>query len=164
MTRYITFRMVLMGLGLLVFWLAPGLPALAQNADTCKDPGWTAIDGSRIDLSGRWTGNQNRLCSHSASWQFPGFSVTITKENGVYYAQIGNEDKTEIEVSGSNFIWGRDVRKGAGAESPGIYTQTWRGKIETNGSGSIRIYGTWTGAWKSKKYDGYNLDFLLVKN
>ncbi len=164
MRKSIVLRMTfaLVSVGLMMFSLVPNLPTNAQDKDTCEDLGWTPIDASQVDLKGNWTGTQNRNCKESASWQY-GFTLSIEKVRGTYYGKIGKEDETAIEIDGSKFTWTRNLTKGAGEEKPGVYSQTWRGTIEKNANGRIRIYGTWTGAYQSQKQDGYNLDFMLIR-
>ena len=167
MNKFIVLRMAftLVSVGLMVFTLVPNLPTNAQDKDTCKDLGWTAIDASEVDLSGIWTGFQNRNCKESAKWQYGGFGIKITKErNGNYKGQIGNENKADIDIEGSEFVWIRDLRGGAGYDTETkLHNQTWKGKIEKNKAGRIRIYGTWTGAFKGLKCDDCNLDFMMLK-
>ncbi len=126
-----------------------------------KDLGSTPIDGSTIPMDD-WTGTQNSNGKESADWQYQ-FTFKLTKKGSAYYGQIFNEEPTEIEIEGSKFVWTRDVRKSVGEEKPGVYTQTWRGTIERNNNGRIRIYGTWSGAYASRKAEGRNLDFMLIK-
>ena len=155
---------VLVSVGLMIFSLVPNLPTHAQNKDTCKDLGWTPINESQVGLMGKWIGNQNRNCKPPASsWQYPGFPITVTKEGGAYYGQVGNEDKTEIDIQGSKFVWVRDVRKSAGPDNNKVHNQTWTGTLERNNDGGIRIYGTWTGAYNYLKQEDRNLDFLMIK-
>ena len=164
MNKSVVFRMAfaLVSIGLMVFVQGMNLPAIAQDKDSCSDSGWTPID-AEIDLKGVWTGAQNRNCKESAAWQYAGFKVTISEEGGILYGKVGSEEKSKIEINGSKFVWTRDLRKGAGEEKPGLYSQTWRGSIQRNKEGSIRIYGAWSGAYQSRKKDDYNLDFMLVK-
>lgn len=156
----VTFALV--SVGLMMFSLVPNFPTNAQDKETCKDSGWTPIDGSRINLTGTWTGTQNRNCKESASWQYS-FTVTVTKEDGVYYGRVfDSEDKTEIVITGSKFKFTRDVRKSSGPDDYKNPYQYWEGTIEMNKDGTIRIYGTWSGAYSYKKGEN-NLDFMMIK-
>jgi hypothetical protein len=165
MTRFIVSRiaLTLMSVGLIVFSLAPNLPTNAQDKNTCKDLGWTEIDGTQIDLSGEWSAHQNRNCKESADWQF-NFSVTITKEdNGDYKGTVSDRTPLEVHLQGSGIVFVRDLRNGAGEDENKQNLQTWKGKIERNKDGRIRIYGMWSGAFASRKKEGYNMDFMMMK-
>lgn len=155
-----TFALVIVGL--MIFSPVPNFPTCAQEKDACKDSGWTPIDGSRVDLTGTWTGTQNRNCKESASWQYS-FTVTVTKEGGGYQGQVfSSEDKGDITISGSKFTFTRDVSKSAGPDDNKNKYQTWTGTIETK-DGRVRIYGTWSGAYSYKKGKDNNLDFMMIK-
>src|SRR3954468_20839769 len=98
-------------LGFAFFSLIPDLPINAQDKDTCRDPGWTPIDASEIDLNGTWAGHQNRNCKESAQWQY-NFSVRIDQDrNGDYIAGVINIDKRpmEVDISGSGIVFVRDL-------------------------------------------------------
>lgn len=151
--------------GLMVFSLATNLRTNAQDKDTCKDLGWTAVDASEVDLSGEWTGHQNRNCRESAAWQY-NFSVTITKNDstGVYEGTVSDGTPMTVNVKGNRIVFVRDLTKGAGKDpETGVVLQIWRGKIERNDDRRIRIYGTWSGAFERKKTPENNLDFMMLK-
>jgi hypothetical protein len=145
----------------MVFSPVANLPANAQDKDMCKDLGWTEVDGSQINLTGTWAAHQNRNCKEVADWQF-NFSATISEEGKGYTAKASDGTPMDVQPEGgSGIVFVRDLRGGAGTDKNGITLQTWRGNIERNKDGGIRIYGTWSGAFDFTKKEGYNLDFML---
>ena len=157
----IVFALVIVGS--LMFSLTPNSPTRAQDKDTCKDLGWTPIDGTKIDLSGRWSSHQNRNCRESADWQFNFWSQITKERNGDYSAKVSDGTPMEVHLRGSGIVFVRDLRNGAGTDKNGKNLQSWKGRIERNGDGRIRIYGTWSGAFDFVKSAGYNMDFMMLK-
>ena len=159
--------LTLMSAVLLIFSLMPNPPANAQGQDSCKDQeaGWTLIDASLVDLSGDWTVFQNKNCG-SNMWQYSA-PVSITEENGGYSAICKSDNsKMTVSIGGSGVVIRRDLTTGSGPklDKNKQTSQTWRGTLEKNRDGRLRIYGTWSGAYDyiAAEYKN-NLDFKLTR-
>jgi hypothetical protein len=154
--------LTLMSVLLMGFSLLPNLAINAQglNEKSCRPLGWEPVDGMEVNLAGEWMVFHNTNCRDN--WQFSA-PATISKEGGEYSAKIGNEDPMTVSVGHKGIVFRRDLTKGAGKDSEGQFTQTWRGQIGMLKDGKIRIYGTWSGAFTNLRRDGFNSDFMMVK-
>ena len=154
--------LVLMSVGLIVLSLAPNSVVSAQKP--CQDSeGWTTIDGTEIDLSGGWNLLKSTDCKNGWFWTR---AITISEEDGKYIAKIGDEPPMTVKLDSSGIVFERDLSWfGAGKDKNGVSLQTWRGVVQKDEEGRIRIYGKWSGAYEYLATDEkYNLDFKMMKD
>lgn len=164
MINHLSSKALFRSIQICVIALLLSLAAAAQDKDTCAGTGWEPMFINDVSILGSWTTTQNRDCRESARWQFS-VSLKITQDqNGNYLGQLGGEEPTQVRVSGSQFRWTRDLRKGAGPDKNQSFNQTWTGMIQRNRkTGAIRIYGTWSGAYAFLLDNTeLNHDFMIV--
>lgn len=138
----------------------------AQDKDSCAGVGWEPLYIEQLSsLVGTFTVTNNRDCNEAAKWQYSA-TITIRKdEQGQYWARVySGEKETEFRVSGNQVRFTRSVQGSAGKDKRERVEQFWSGTLQRNRrTGSIRIYGTWSGAYDYVT-DGtkYNHDFMIL--